>query len=86
MDDRLSEGAAVSKTLDCRGLYCPLPIVEMRKVMKGLAEGEAIKVLATDPGSKRDFTSWCEKTGNELLEASEKDGVFTYVIRKTGGS
>ncbi len=82
----MSEGASVSKTLDCRGLYCPLPIVEMRKVMKGLAKGEVVKVLATDPGSKRDFASWCEKTGNKLLEASEEDGVFTYVIRKTGGS
>ncbi|MEX2752917.1 MAG: sulfurtransferase TusA family protein [Candidatus Freyarchaeota archaeon] len=44
--------------------------------------GEIIKVLATDPGSKRDFESWCKKTGNTLLESSFNDGVFTYIIKK----
>jgi tRNA 2-thiouridine synthesizing protein A len=82
----MSEGYTVMETLDCRGLYCPLPIVKMKKAIKGMAEGEVLKVLATDPGSMRDFKSWCDKTGNKLLEAQENDGVFTYLVEKAGGS
>ena len=82
---KMSEGYTVKETLDCKGLYCPLPIVKMKKAIKGMAEGEVLKVLATDPGSKRDFESWCNKTGNRLLEATEEDGVFTYVVEKAGG-
>ena len=81
----VSKEYSVIKTLDCRGLYCPLPIIKMQKAVKGMAEGEIIKVLATDSGSKRDFDSWCRKTGNKLLESTEDDGVFTYIIEKTGG-
>ena len=74
----------IDETLDCKGLYCPMPLVKMKKAINNLSEGQILKVLATDPGSKRDFESFCEKTGNELLEASEDDGVFTYVIKKGG--
>jgi len=86
MEYILSEGYTVKETLDARGLYCPLPTVKMKKAIKGMAEGEVLKVLATDPGSMRDFRSWCEKTGNRLLEAREEDGVYTYVVEKAGGS
>jgi len=85
MVSKVSEGYTVKETLDCKGLYCPLPIVKMKKALNGMAEGEVLKVLATDPGSKRDFKSWCNKTGNRLLEATEEDGVFTYVVEKAGG-
>jgi tRNA 2-thiouridine synthesizing protein A len=82
----MSGGYTVKETLDCKGLYCPLPIVKMKKAIKGMAEGEVLRVLATDPGSMRDFKSWCNKTGNRLLEASEENRVFTFVVEKTGGS
>lgn len=72
----------VNRVLDARGLDCPLPIVKTKKLVEEMDTGEILKVLATDPGSKRDFESWCKKTGNNLLEASENDGVFTYVIKK----
>ena len=82
----MSEGYTVKETLDCTGLYCPLPIVKMKKAIKGMAKGEVLRVLATDPGSMRDFRSWCDKTGNRLLEALESDGVFTFLVEKAGGS
>lgn len=72
----------INETLDCRGLFCPMPIVKMKKALKGMAGGEIIKILATDPGSKRDFESFSKKTGNKLLKSSENDGVFTYIIEK----
>ena len=84
MDDNTMVVFEIDETLDCKGLYCPMPLVKMKKAINNLSEGQILKVLATDPGSKRDFESFCEKTGNELLEASEDDGVFTYVIKKGG--
>ena len=72
----------VAKTLDVKGLSCPLPIVKTSKAVKEIASGELIEVLATDPGSVQDFTAWCRSTGNELVEQSHEDGVFRYVIRK----
>jgi tRNA 2-thiouridine synthesizing protein A len=84
MDDNTMVVFEIDETLDCKGLYCPMPLVKMKKAINSLSEGQILKVLATDPGSKRDFESFCEKTGNELLEASEDDGVFTYVIKKGG--
>jgi len=87
MDGRTLENNDILKVmLDCTGLFCPMPIVKMKKSLKGLGSGERIKVLATDHGSMRAFKSWAEKTGNNLLEASEGDGVYTYVIEKTEGS
>ncbi len=72
----------VAKTLDLKGLSCPLPIVKTAQAIKELASGQLIEALATDPGSVADFTAWCRSTGNELVEQTEQDGVFRFVIRK----
>lgn len=72
----------IRTTLDLKGLSCPMPIVKTAKAMKGLIQGDVVEVLATDPGSVRDFEAWCKTTRNELLEQSEAEGVFRYVIRK----
>ncbi len=72
----------VAKTLDLKGLSCPLPIVKTAQAIKELASGELIEALATDPGSVADFAAWCRSTGNELVEQTEQDGVFRFVIRK----
>ena len=72
----------VKKMVDVRGLHCPMPIVRTVNEIKKVEIGEVIKVLATDPGSKRDFDSWSRKTGNKLLEMSEREGVFTYIIQR----
>ena len=68
--------------LDAKGLTCPLPILRTRKALKDLAPGALLEVQATDPGSMIDFKSYCEKTGDELVEAREEDGVFIFRIRK----
>jgi tRNA 2-thiouridine synthesizing protein A len=73
---------AVARTLDLKGLSCPLPIVKTAQAIKELASGDLIEALATDPGSVADFAAWCTSTGNELLEHTEEDGVFRFVIRK----
>lgn len=72
----------VAKTLDLKGLSCPLPIVKTAQAIKELASGELIEALATDPGSVADFNAWCRSTGNELVEHTEEGGVYRFVIRK----
>lgn len=73
---------AISAQLDLTGLSCPLPIIKTAKAMKGLASGDLVEVLATDPGSVKDFAAWARTTGNELLESSQFGNVFRFVIRK----
>ena len=72
----------VTRTLDVRGMSCPLPIVHTSKAMKEMASGDLLEVLATDPGSVQDFSAWCRSTGNELVEQAHEAGEFRYVIRK----
>jgi TusA-related sulfurtransferase len=72
----------ISHRVDARGLSCPLPIVRTAIAIKALAPGELIEVLATDPGSMKDFTAWTKTTGHELLESSISDGVYRFVLRR----
>ena len=69
--------------LDTKGMNCPLPILKAKKAIKELAAGDTLQVLATDPGSVKDFEAFCRSTGNELVESGEDDGVFTFLINKT---
>lgn len=72
----------VSLTLDLKGLSCPLPIAKTAQAMRNVAPGDLVEALCTDPGSVPDFTAWCQTTGNELVERTEADGVYRFVIRK----
>lgn len=72
----------ISATVDAKGQSCPGPLVSLAKALKDAHAGDLLELLATDPGSKSDVPSWAEISGNELLERSEADGVFRYVIRK----
>ena len=72
----------MTTTLDTKGMNCPLPILKAKKAIKELADGETLQVLSTDPGSVKDFEAFCRSTGNSLLDSSEADGVFTYMIKK----
>ena len=73
----------MDRVLDARGLKCPLPVIKTRLALNKIAVGEVVTVLATDPASKIDIHHLCNITGNELVDASEEDGVLTYVIRRT---
>jgi len=72
----------VSTIVDAKGQSCPGPLVSLAKALKEAEPGDLLELLATDPGSKSDVPSWAEISGNELLEASEADGVFRYLVRK----
>lgn len=70
--------------VDARGLSCPMPLLQMRRALAGLQPGERVHVLATDPGSWRDFHSFAELSGNHLLSAREQGGEFEYLLEKAG--
>ncbi len=69
------------KLLDTQGLNCPLPVLKARKALKNLPEGSTLEVLATDPGSIKDFQAFCRQTGNDLLKSSETNGVYSFIIK-----
>ena len=70
------------KTLDARGLKCPMPVVRTSKEIKNISMDGILEVLATDPGSMADIMAWCKSTGNELLDKGNHDGVFSFYIRR----
>jgi len=68
--------------LDATGMNCPLPILKASKALKGLPAGGTLEVLATDSGSVADFHAFCRTTGNELLEHTQQDNVYRFVLKK----
>ncbi len=72
-----------AETLDVRGLNCPMPILKAKKAISGLNGGDTLEVLATDPGSVQDFAAFCRSTGHELLDSSENEGVYRFVLKKS---
>ena len=70
------------RELDARGLNCPLPILRTKKSLNDMVSGQVIKVLATDPGSVRDFQAFSRQTGNELLASEVTGGEFLFYLRK----
>jgi TusA-related sulfurtransferase len=72
----------ITATVDAKGQSCPGPLVSLAKAMKDAGTGDLLELLATDPGSKSDVPSWADLSGNELVGASETDGVFRFVVRK----
>lgn len=68
--------------LDTRGLNCPLPILRAKKTLNGMSSGQTLHIVATDPGSVKDFEAFARQTGNELLESNEANGEFSFILKK----
>ena len=69
------------RELDTRGLNCPLPILRTKKSLANMQRGEVLKVVATDPGSVRDFQAFAKQTGHSLLEAAQNDAEFIFYLK-----
>lgn len=70
------------KELDTRGLNCPLPILKAKKALAELQSGQVLKVVATDPGSMRDFQAFARQTGNELLQQETIGAELVHYLRR----
>ena len=69
--------------LDASGLNCPLPILRAKKALAGLEAGQVLHIIATDPGSVKDFEAFAKQTGNELMSSGEEGGKFVFLIKKS---
>jgi TusA-related sulfurtransferase len=76
---------AEDRVLDMRGFQCPIPVVKTNLAMREMADGEVLKVLATDKGALSDFPAWAEDTGNQLLSSGEEGDALVFFIRKGEG-
>ena len=70
------------KELDARGLNCPLPILRTKKSLADMSSSQILKIMATDPGSVKDFQAFSKQTGNELLEYEQTNGEYIFFMRK----
>lgn len=70
------------KELDTRGLNCPLPILRAKKALTDMQSGQVLKIVATDPGSVKDFQAFSKQTGNELLQHGEAQKEFTFYMKR----
>jgi len=74
--------ADFDQKLDASGLNCPLPILRAKKTLSSMGTGQILHIIATDPGSVKDFEAFTKQTGNELLESKEEGGKFYFLIKK----
>ena len=74
--------ADFDQELDASGLNCPLPILRAKKALSGMDSGNVLRVVATDPGSVKDFEAFSKQTGNELMESGEESGKFVFLLKK----
>ena len=70
------------KELDARGLNCPLPILRAKKALADMASGQVLRIVATDPGSVKDFQAFSKQTGNELLSHAEANKEYTFFMKR----
>jgi tRNA 2-thiouridine synthesizing protein A len=70
------------KEVDARGLNCPLPILRAKKALADMTSGQILKVLATDPGSQRDFAAFAKQTGNQLVDTRTEDKTFIFLMKR----
>lgn len=70
------------KEIDTRGLNCPLPILKAKRALSDMGSGDVLRVIATDPGSVRDFQAFARQTGNELLEQAVVNQEFVHYLRR----
>jgi len=70
------------KELDARGLNCPLPILRAKKTLAEMQAGQVLRIIATDPGSVKDFAAFAKQTGNELLSSAENNKEFEFYMKR----
>ncbi len=73
----------VDRTLDCLGLFCPMPIVRTREAIRRMDVGQVLEMLSDDPASDADMRSWARRTGHNLVAVTQDGTVYRFLVRKT---
>ena len=76
-------GYVADRTLDCVGLFCPMPILKTRDALKAMSVGQVLEMTSDDPASEADMKSWTTRTGHDLLEIEKNGAVYRFVVRKS---
>lgn len=71
------------KTLDCVGLYCPVPLLQTREHMDSINVGEVLEVLADDPAAEEDIKRFAKRTGHEIIKFEKKEDHIRFLIKKS---
>ncbi|OGS20539.1 MAG: hypothetical protein A2252_09780 [Elusimicrobia bacterium RIFOXYA2_FULL_39_19] len=71
-----------NKTLDCVGLFCPMPIIKTKQEIETMKPGEVLEILADDPGFEKDLPAWCKMSGELFLEMKKEDGLYKGYVKK----
>lgn len=72
----------IKKTLDYKGLACPMPIVKTSMEIPKIAVGDVVEILVTDPGSIADFPAWAKTTGHSVLEIRQEPGLIRIYVKR----
>lgn len=72
----------IAATLDCRGLTCPMPVIKLSRAIRTIETGAVLEMLATDPGSVPDLEAFQKQTGHTVIERSQADGVFRFLVKR----
>jgi TusA-related sulfurtransferase len=78
----MSAEIKADKTVDYKGLFCPMPIVKVSRAIKEIEIGQVLEMLADDPGSKADMQAWARSTGHEMVGMVEEGGVIKFYVRR----
>lgn len=78
----MSAGEAEPRLLDVKGLNCPMPLLKAKKALNEMSPDALLRVLATDPGSVRDFEVFARQSGHALLESRQDGDTYVYLLRK----
>ncbi|MDT7901659.1 MULTISPECIES: sulfurtransferase TusA family protein [Acidianus] len=79
----MSQEVKIAKTLDLKGMFCPGPVLETAKAIKTINVGEVLEVYATDPAAKSDLEAWARRTGNQIIDMKQENGVLRVLIKRT---
>lgn len=78
----MSAEMKVDKTMDLKGLPCPMPVVKVSKGIKEVEVGQVLEAITTDPGALADFPAWARTSGNEILQTEQEGGTIKFYIKR----
>ncbi len=79
---KMDKNIVPDRTIDCRGLFCPMPVVKTKIELESMKIGELLEVISDDPGFEKDFPSWCKISGEEFVDLIKEGNVFKGYVRK----
>jgi tRNA 2-thiouridine synthesizing protein A len=78
----MSDEIKISKTMDLKGMPCPMPVIKVNKGIKEIEAGQVLEAITTDPGSLADFPAWARTSGNEILKTEQESGLIKFLIKR----